>query len=139
MFLCRCSLRLQISDVAWAPLSLIIPLGLVSLRARNASVVSVAETVLDGTYALATLVLDDNALAPHQQDYSLLHVLRLTTTLQVFSCQRCGLQLDVETIVRAASASYVNSLQELHLAQVRIRISMRPAMRAEAGERSIES
>lgn len=111
--------RPQISDVAWAPMSLRIPLGIVSLRARNASVVSVAATSMKNTYALTTLVLDDNALASLQQARSVDFALSLTATLQVFSCQRCGLQLGVELIIQLASYSLVNSLREVHLAQVR--------------------
>jgi len=95
----------QISDVAWAPLTLRIPHWLVSLRARNASVVAVADTSGGGNYALTTLVLDDNALAPAQQAFSLGYILMLTETLQVFSCQHCGLQVDVAQLIPGASAS----------------------------------
>jgi hypothetical protein len=100
-------------------MALRIPVNLVSLRAQNAAVVSVADISVEGTYALTTLVLDDNALAPLQQAFSIGNILMLAATLQVFSCQRCGLQLDVELIIRGASISQVNSLQELHLSQVR--------------------
>ena len=106
------------SDVAWAPLTLRIPHGLVSLRARNAAVVAIADTSGGGAYALTTLVLDDNALAPAQQSFSLGYILMLTETLQVFSCQRCGLRVDVGLLVPGASASTAKVLQELHVAQV---------------------
>ena len=112
--------------MAWAPQTLRIPLGLVSLRARNASVVSVAEPNADASYALATLVLDDNSLAPLQQASSYISVLTSAVMLRVLSCQRCGLQLDVDVIIWEGLGSFVNSLQELHLAQVMIRIAMRP-------------
>lgn len=112
---CACN---QISDVAWAPLTLRIPQGLVSLRARNASVVAVADTAGDGSFALTALVLDDNALSPFEQSSSLGSILRLTETLQVFSCQRCGLQVDVSQLIPGASASTGMVLQEVHMAQV---------------------
>ena len=100
-------------------MALRIPVNLVSLRVRNASVVAVADISVEGTYALTTLVLDDNALAPLQQAFSIGYILMLAATLQVFSCQRCGLQLGMELLIRGASVSQVNSLQELHLSQVR--------------------
>ena len=95
-----------------------IPHYLVTLRARNASVVAVADTAGGGAYALTTLVLDDNALAPAQQAFSLGYILMLTETLQVFSCQRCGLQVEVSQLIPGASASTAKVLQELHVAQV---------------------
>ena len=86
-------------------MSLRIPLGLVSLRARNASVVSVAETSADDAYALATLVLDDNALAPSRQAASFRSVMALEDTLRVLSCQRCGLQIDVAELIPVSKSA----------------------------------
>jgi len=107
------------SDVAWLPMKLPIPFELVSLRARNASVVTVADTAGTGTYALTTLVLDDNALAPDEQVQSLGSILLLTDTLQVFSCQRCGLRVGVAQLIPGTSSSTVKVLQEVHVAEVR--------------------
>jgi len=101
------------------PMKLPIPFGLVTLRARNASVVTVADTAGTGAYALTTLVLDDNALAPDQQTQSLGSILLLSDTLQVFSCQRCGLRVGVAQLIPGTSSSTPKALQELHVAQVR--------------------
>ena len=107
------------SDVAWLPMKLRIPFELVTLRARNASVVTVADTAGTGTYALTTLVLDDNALAPDQQVQLLGSILLLTDTLQVFSCQRCGLRVGVAQLIPGTSSSTVKALQEMRVAEVR--------------------
>jgi len=127
------------SDVAWAPLTLRIPHGLVSLRARNAAVVAIADTSGGGNYALTTLVLDDNALAPAQQSFSLGYILMLTETLQVFSCQRCGLRVDVGLLVPGASASTAKVLQELHVAQVSSSARARGLCRCAGGESTVFS
>lgn len=103
--------------MAWAPLALRIPPGLASLRARNASVVSVARAA-SGNYALTTLVLDDNALALDWQQSSIGEILFLTDTLQVFSCERCGLQLGVTQLIPVTGTMVRIVLQELHVAQV---------------------
>ena len=99
-------------------MSLRIPFGLVSLRARNASVVSVAETSADDTYALATLVLDDNSFEPSRQAASFRSVMALEDTLRVLSCQRCGLQIDVAKLIPVSKSALPKALQEMHLAQV---------------------
>jgi hypothetical protein len=109
---CSCA---QISDIAWSPMSLRIPLSLASLRARNASVVAVTRTL---RCVLTTLVLDDNALAPEQQATSFENILFLADTLQVLSCQRCGLQLSVTQLIPATGTMVRIVLQELHVAQV---------------------
>ena len=69
---------------------------------------------------LTTLVLDDNPLALRDQSVSIDAMLDLTQTLQVLSCRRCGLQVDVETLIPPAAsfAAEPKQLQELHLAQV---------------------
>ena len=70
---------------------------------------------------LTTLVLDDNPLALRDQSVSIDAMLDLTQTLQVLSCRRCGLQVDVETFIPPAGSfsAEPKHLQELHLAQVR--------------------
>ena len=98
-----------------------IPFGLATLRARNASVVAVADTAGTATFALATLVLDDNALAPEHQSESLVSILLLKDTLQMFSCQRCGLRVSVAQLIPGTSSLTVTALQEVHVAQVRPR------------------
>jgi len=112
---------LQISDVAWAPMALRIPIWMLSLRARNASVVSVSDVSGGGQRVLTTLVLDDNALAPSQQDFSIGSILTLTDTLQVFSCERCGLRVGVAQLIPGTSSSTVKALQEMRVAEVRHR------------------
>jgi hypothetical protein len=99
-------------------MSLSIPFGLVSLRARNASVVSVAETSAHDAYALATLVLDDNSFEPSRQAASFGSVMALEDTLRVLSCQRCGLQIDVAELIPVSKSALPKALQEMHLAQV---------------------
>ena len=111
-------LQFQISDVAWAPLALRIPIWLLSLRARNASVVSVARAGSSVNYALTTLVLDDNALALDWQQSSIGEILSLADTLQVLSCERCGLQLGVTQLIPVTGTMVRIVLQELHVAQV---------------------
>jgi hypothetical protein len=108
----------QISDVAWAPMSLFIPLGLVSLRARNASVVSVAETTTGAVYALSAIALDDNALAPATQVDSIAYLMALAATVRVLSCQRCGLVVDVAQLIPTTTYLAQGRMEELHLAQV---------------------
>lgn len=114
--------HLQISDNDWLPLTLRIRAGWTVLRARNASVVMVApvSSVFIELITLTTLVLDDNPLALPDQSASIASVLDLTLTLQVFSCQRCGLQVDVEMLIPPAAsfAAVPKRLQELHLAEV---------------------
>jgi len=110
-----------------------IPHYLVTLRARNASVVAVART---RRCALTTLVLDDNELMPSQQSASLGYILMLTETLQVFSCQRCGLQVEVSQLIPGASASTAKVLQELHVAQVSSSARARGLCRCAGRERA---
>ena len=100
-------------------MALRIPIWLLSLRARNASVVSVSDISGGGQRVLTTLVLDDNELAPAQQDFSIGSILTLTDTLQVFSCERCGLQVGVAQLIPGTSSSTVKVLQEVHVAEVR--------------------
>ena len=110
--LCAASFA-QISDNAWSPFSLLIPPGLVTLRARNASIVGVASSVTDSK--LASVVLDDNALVPHEQALSIM-VLARREELRVLSCNRCGLKFDLQSLVGFFFKTQL--LQELHFAQV---------------------
>ena len=117
---CFSALLSQISDVAWAPMSLRIPDNLESIRARNASVAAVSpidDSAL-GTLMITTLVLDDNALVPALQGSSVTAMVTLMGLLQVLSCERCGLQAEVTSLIPQTSALTPSPLQELHLAQV---------------------
>lgn len=101
-------------------MSLRIPENMEELRARNASVAAL--TPIDdstiGTIVLTTLVLDDNALAPALQGSSVAALVSLMGMLQVLSCERCGLQAEVTSLIPQTNAFTPSPLQELHLAQV---------------------
>jgi hypothetical protein len=72
-----------------------LPLNLLTLRAQNASITSLVPV---DRKDLVELLLDDNALDPALQTQTFV---TLPRSLQIFSCQRCGLQLDVAMIFRA--------------------------------------
>ena len=78
-----------------------------------------------GTLMIATLVLDDNALVPALQGSSVLAMVTLMGMLQVLSCERCGLQAEVTSLIPQTSALTPSPLQELHLAQVSLRAATR--------------
>lgn len=91
LFLFTC----QISYNAWLPMSLSLPENLLTLRAQNASIISIQSVSQND---LVEILLDDNALDPALQSQSLS---TLPLSLQVFSCQRCGLQLEAAMVFRA--------------------------------------
>lgn len=96
--------------------------SLESMRARNASVAALApvdDSAL-GSLVLASLVLDDNALALALQGTTVVSMVALMGVLQVLSCQRCGLHVEVASLIPQTSAFTPSQLQELHLAQVSI-------------------
>jgi len=95
-------------------MTLRIPFGLETLRARNASVLSVDTTGRFRKYQLPILVLAGNAMAPLEQPHTLWLLLRLEP-LRVLSCNRCGLLVDWDALFRSFEDS---SMEELHLAQV---------------------
>ena len=91
-----------------------------TLRARNASIVGVASSAADSQ--LASIVLDDNALAPIGQDVSILSLAH-REELRVLSCNRCGLKFDLQSLV--GYFFEIQMLQELHFAQVATRHAQR--------------
>jgi hypothetical protein len=102
---------LDISDNSWALMYLSPPATLVTLRARNASLVGVMLNF--GLYVLTTLVLDDNDLSVEAH---LLPKFWLQSGIQTISCQRCNLGLSVMDITRGMGGLDAN-LQVLLLAQ----------------------